>query len=147
MYADTISAAIIAPVFTMRLFLLTFSSIRRFLPSFPSFLLVSLAFFRAYLRGTYLPGLSGNLTFAPSPERSPCHSDTHPSIHSPTHSHARSKLSLTFSDTHSQHMYRHAYTLFYLLTFNWRRNWSDSHFHSILLHSIQIHLLVFTFIS
>lgn len=40
-----------------------------------AFLLVSLAtfarFFHAYLRGTYLPGLSGNLMLAPSPRRSP----------------------------------------------------------------------------
>lgn len=35
----------------------------------------------AYLRDTYLPRLSGNLTPVPSPERSHCHSDIHPPTH------------------------------------------------------------------
>lgn len=65
--------------------------------SLPVSLIPRLAwFFYAYLRGTYLPELSGNLTPAPSPGRSP------PFQHPPT---VLSKLSLTFPDL-SAHTYR-----------------------------------------
>lgn len=84
--------------------------------SFPYFRLARL--FHAYLRGTYLPGLSGNLTLAPSPERSPYHFDLHP----PTHSHPRSKLSLTLSDLR-MHIHRHVdtdkHTFVTLFTHSW----------------------------
>lgn len=47
--------------------------------SLPGSLIPRLAWFlRAYLRGTYLPELSGNLTPAPSPGRSPPFQPTHP---------------------------------------------------------------------
>lgn len=67
--------------------------------------------FRAYLRGTYLPGLSGNLTPAPSPGRSPPF--RHPPTvlvqnylsrfptfpHTPTNKHAHYPRTRRFSDS------------------------------------------------
>lgn len=65
--------AIIARVFTARLSFLAFSSIRRAIPPLSPFHSHGLArlVFPRLSSGTYLPRLSGNLTPAPSPGRSP----------------------------------------------------------------------------
>lgn len=83
--------------------------------SFPYLRLARL--FRAYLRGTYLPGLSGNLTPAPSPERSPCHFNSHP----PTHMLVQNYLSrfptsaCTFTTCRHRHTYTHVHYIIHSL--------------------------------